>query len=194
MWRNWKSMVGWLFLAGAVVVASACGGSPPAEMEPEPTQPETEVRERDTDAEAERERARLEEEERRRRAAERERVLSILRERVHFDFDKSEIRTDAEEVLQRKVTVLREYPDIRLRVEGHADERGSNEYNLALGQRRAESVRRFLVSFGLTPGRFETISYGEERPLVNQSNEEAWAQNRRAEFVIMDEGRLGGDD
>lgn len=193
MARTWMRTANWAVLAVGVAMVSACGGRAAPEPEPEPQQPETEVRDRDAEAEArERERARREEEERRRREAERERVTSVLKERVHFDFDRSEIRPDAEEILQRKVTVLREYPGVELRVEGHADERGSNEYNLALGQRRAESVRRYLVSFGLTPERFETISYGEERPLVNESNEEAWAMNRRADFEIMDEGRLGG--
>ena len=120
-------------------------------------------------------------------------VLGILAERVHFDFDRSDIRPDAEEVLQRKVTVLREYPGVTLRVEGHCDERGSNEYNLALGQRRAEAVRRYLLSYGVEAGRFATISYGEERPMVDASNEEAWAQNRRAEFVVTDDGGLGGN-
>jgi peptidoglycan-associated lipoprotein len=137
------------------------------------------------------ERRRRETEERRRREAERRRVLSVLAERVHFDFDKSDIRPDAEEVLQRKVSVLREYPGVTLRIEGHADERGSNEYNLALGQRRAEAVRRYLLSYGIDPSRFTTISYGEERPLVNAHDENAWAQNRRAEFVVTDSGRLG---
>ncbi len=93
-------------------------------------------------------------------------------------------------MLQRKVSVLREYPGIQLRLEGHCDERGSNEYNLALGQRRAESVRRYLMSYGIDASRFATISYGEERPLVDAQNEEAWAQNRRAEFMVTARGNL----
>ncbi len=149
-----------------------------------------EARDEAADREAE-ERRRREEEEERRREAERRRVLSVLAERVHFDFDKSDIRADAEPTLQRKVAVLREYPGISLRVEGHCDERGSVEYNRALGQRRAEAVRRYLMSYGIEARRFETISYGEERPLVDASNEEAWAQNRRAEFVVTDRGELG---
>jgi peptidoglycan-associated lipoprotein len=85
--------------------------------------------------------------------------------------------------------VLRANPEVRLRIEGHADERGSIEYNLALGQRRAEAARDWLVGFGIAPNRFETVSWGEDRPLVRASNEEAWAMNRRAEFRII----AGGD-
>ncbi len=186
-------------LGGALLalVMAGCGGSPPPpEPEPEPVvqpQPERDL-EAERRAREEAERRRREEEERRRREAERSRVMSIVAERVHFDFDKSDIRSDAEPVLQRKVSVLREYPGIRLRLEGHCDERGSNEYNLALGQRRAESVRRYLMSYGIDAGRFQMISYGEERPLVNAQNEQAWGQNRRAEFVVTDPGGLGSGD
>ncbi len=197
MARTWGARAGWLgVVALAMVIAGCGGGAPQPEPEPQVNQTRDEEAERAArEAEARRreeEMRRREEEEARRRAeAERRRVLSILAERVHFDFDKSDIRPDAEAVLQRKVTVLREYPDIKLRIEGHADERGSNEYNLALGQRRAEAVRRYLLSYGLDASRFTTISYGEERPLVAAHNEEAWAQNRRAEFVVTDYGRLG---
>jgi peptidoglycan-associated lipoprotein len=119
-------------------------------------------------------------------AAERARAnaRAILEQMVFFDFDESRIRPDAESVLRQKVDVLRASPDVRLRMEGHADERGSVEYNLALGNRRAESVRQFLIQHGLSGDRFTTTSYGEERPLVNRSDEAAWAQNRRVEFVI----------
>lgn len=179
-------------LPGALVVAlmvGCGGGAPPEEPQPEP-QPQPVIETRDEDEEA----RRREEEERRRREEERQRVISTLTERIHFDFDKSEIRSDAEQVLQQKVSVLREYPGVTLRIEGHADERGSNEYNLALGQRRAEAARRYLMSYGIEANRLSIISYGEERPLVNQSNEEAWAQNRRDEFAITDHGQLGATE
>ncbi len=186
-------------LGGALLalIMAGCGGSPPPpEPEPEPqVQPERPARDLEAERRArEEEERRRREEEERRRAAERTRVMSIVAERVHFDFDKSDIRPDAEPVLQRKVSVLREYPGIKLRIEGHCDERGSNEYNLALGQRRAESVRRYLMSYGLDAGRFQMISYGEERPLVNAQNEQAWSQNRRDEFVVTDPGSLGSGD
>jgi peptidoglycan-associated lipoprotein len=113
----------------------------------------------------------------------------ILEERIHFDYDRSAIRSDAEQRLMRKLAVLRANPDVRLRIEGHADERGSIEYNVALGQRRAEAARDWLVGFGIGAERLETVSWGEDRPLVRASNEEAWAMNRRNEFRII----AGGD-
>jgi peptidoglycan-associated lipoprotein len=110
---------------------------------------------------------------------------AILEQRVHFDYDDSAIRPDAEQVLRQKVEVLRSSPSVRLRIEGHTDERGSVEYNQALGSRRAAAVREFLSQHGISENRIETTTYGEERPLVNRSDETAWAQNRRAEFVII---------
>ena len=109
---------------------------------------------------------------------------ATLDEMVFFDYDKSDIREDAAPVLRRKADVLRASPQVQLRIQGHADERGSTEYNLALGNRRAEAVRQFLVGFGLAESRFSIISYGEERPLETASDEAAWARNRRAQFEI----------
>lgn len=175
----------------------ACGGGPEPAPPPEPTVDEDAER-RAREAREARERAEREARERAeaeaRRRAERERVLGIVAERVHFDFDRSNIRPDQESILQRKIEVLRQYPNLRLQIEGHCDERGSDEYNLALGQRRAESVKRYLTSYGLGGDRFTTISYGEERPVNPASNESAWAQNRRSEFVVTDYGNLGASD
>lgn len=112
------------------------------------------------------------------------RARAILEERVHFDYDDSALRADAQEALGRKVPILRSNPNVRLRIVGHTDERGSLEYNLALGMRRATSVRQYLADFGIAGSRFETTSMGEDSPLSAGSNESAWAQNRRAEFVI----------
>lgn len=111
-------------------------------------------------------------------------AVSTLRERVHFEFDRSRITDEAAAVLQRKAEILRANPDLRVTIEGHCDERGSLEYNMALGQRRAESVRRYLTGLGVQGDMFQTVSYGEERPIAQGSNEQAWAQNRRAEFEI----------
>lgn len=111
-------------------------------------------------------------------------VRAILAERVHFDLDKSELRAQDRAILDRKVPILRENPAFRLRIEGHCDERGSVEYNLALGERRAEAVRQYLVGHGIDRARLETVSLGKERPLDRASNEEAWARNRRGEFII----------
>lgn len=175
---------------------AGCGGPEP-EPAPQPTV-DTAAERREREAREARERAEREARERAeeeaRRRAERERVLSIISERIHFDFDRSEIRPDQEPVLQRKIEVLRQYPNLTLQIEGHCDERGSDEYNLALGQRRAESAKRYLTSYGLSGDRFTTISYGEERPVSPASNEDAWAQNRRSEFVVTDYGSLGASD
>ena len=111
-------------------------------------------------------------------------AIMVIRERVHFDFDKYNIRDDAAAVLQAKADVLREYPNVKVVVEGHADERGSIEYNLALGQRRADSTVRYLVSLGLPEDMFQTVSYGKERPIAQGSDEDSWQMNRRSEFVI----------
>jgi peptidoglycan-associated lipoprotein len=121
-----------------------------------------------------------------REAAERDaRVRSILEEMVYFEYDQATIRGDAQQILARKVSVLRANPNVALTIAGHADERGSVEYNLALGARRASAVREYLEGFGIAGNRLEVTSYGEDRPLDPGSNESAWARNRRAEFTIL---------
>lgn len=120
-------------------------------------------------------------EERRRAIAE---ARSVLEMRVHFEYDRSRITPEAEQILRRKLPILRNSPDVRIRLEGHTDERGSVEYNQALGMRRAQSVLDWFAQNGIAATRFQTTSFGEERPLVNRSDEAAWAQNRRVEFII----------
>ena len=105
-------------------------------------------------------------------------------ENIYFEFDSSALLTAAQETLKRKAEYLRKNPNARVTIEGHCDERGTDEYNLALGDRRANSAKSFLVDLGISPRRLTTISYGEERPLDPRHNEEAWAKNRRCEFVI----------
>lgn len=113
-----------------------------------------------------------------------------IRQRVHFEFDRSRITDEAAAVLQAKAEVLRKHPNLAVTIEGHCDERGSLEYNQALGQRRAEAAKRYLVNLGLPEGNFRTVSYGEERPVAQGASEAAWAQNRRDEFVIPDVNAL----
>ena len=108
----------------------------------------------------------------------------VMQEDIYFDFDKSTLTPAAQDSLLRKAEWLRENPDATVTVEGHCDERGTNEYNLALGDRRAESAKAFLADLGIDPARLTTISYGEERPVDPRSMEEAWAKNRRAHFVV----------
>src|SRR3954464_13520120 len=104
---------------------------------------------------------------------------------IYFDFDKSTIRSDAAATLDRKVPWLQANPGMRIRIEGNADERGSDEYNLALGQRRAASAKRYLVDHGIAADRFDLVSYGEERPVCTEHNEACWQQNRRDDFRIV---------
>ena len=111
-------------------------------------------------------------------------VRATLEAVVHFDFDQSAITAEADQLLREKLPILLNSPSILLRLEGHADERGSAEYNLALGSRRAESVRAFLAGLGVSTDRLTTTSYGEERPLVDQADAASFALNRRVEFVI----------
>lgn len=109
---------------------------------------------------------------------------ATLEEAVFFDYDVSEVRADQQTLLRQKVDILRASPDVQLRIEGHADERGSTEYNMALGNRRASAVRDYLTGFGLSESRFAIVSFGEQRPRESGSNEAAWAQNRRGEFIL----------
>jgi peptidoglycan-associated lipoprotein len=110
---------------------------------------------------------------------------AFMAEKIYFDFDKSDLRPEAQAILKKKAEWLRKHPEFFLRIEGHCDERGTNEYNLALGYRRAQAAKNFLVSLGISPDRIRTISYGEERPADPRHNEEAWAKNRRDEFKLL---------
>jgi peptidoglycan-associated lipoprotein len=103
---------------------------------------------------------------------------------VHFALDQYAIQEADRATLQKQATWLNQYPNVRVTVEGHADERGTREYNLALGARRANSVKEYLVSLGVANARVDTISYGKERPMCTESNEGCWAQNRRGITVV----------
>ncbi len=109
---------------------------------------------------------------------------SSLLKSIHFDFDKYDIRPGDVEILKGNSALLKKFPNVKIQIEGHCDERGTNEYNLALGERRANSTKKYLTSLGITADRISTISYGEEKPMDPGHNEEAWAKNRRAHFVI----------
>jgi peptidoglycan-associated lipoprotein len=179
-------------LMGALLLG-ACGGKEAPQVDPAIEAEQARLAEEEARRRAEEEARRRAEEERRRKeearrraeAAEAAQALEIMQALVHFDYDRYNIRPDAEQRLMEKVAVLRANPNVRVRIEGHADERGSDEYNLALGLRRANAVRDFLVNYGIDASRFETVSFGEERPLVRASNEDAWAMNRRAEFQVV---------
>jgi peptidoglycan-associated lipoprotein len=103
---------------------------------------------------------------------------------AYFDYDKADIRTDARDALSQTAQFLRSNPQVKIVVEGHCDERGSTEYNLLLGDRRAAATKQFLASLGITADRMETVSYGKERPFCSASTDECYQQNRRAHFVM----------
>jgi len=109
---------------------------------------------------------------------------SLLKD-IHFDFDRYDIRPGDAEILKGNATLLTKYPKVKIQIEGHCDERGPVEYNLALGERRANSAKKYLISLGIASDRISAISYGKERPLDPGHNEEAWAKNRRAHPVIL---------
>ena len=110
---------------------------------------------------------------------------SKLLKDIHFDFDKYDIRPGDAEILKENAALLVKYPKVKIQIEGHCDERGTVEYNLALGERRANNTKKYLISLGISADRISTISYGKERPLDPGHNEEAWAKNRRAHEVIL---------
>jgi peptidoglycan-associated lipoprotein len=110
---------------------------------------------------------------------------SQLLKDIHFDFDKYDVRPMDAEILMENAALLKKRPSMKVQIEGYCDERGTEEYNLALGERRANSTKKSLVSLGISPDRISTISYGEERPLDPKHNEEAWARNRRAHTIIL---------
>ena len=182
--------------AMVALVLVACGSEPPPPP-PEPVGPTAEeLAQMRADsirrAEEEAARAREAEAERARQAAAAAAAAAreTLTEMVFFDYDEANLTSEAEARLRAKLEILRNNPGVQLRMEGHADERGTSEYNIALGNERAEAVIQFLTNFGLDVGRFTPVSYGEERPLSSGSSEAAWARNRRVEFVIT----AGGDN
>jgi len=109
--------------------------------------------------------------------------LVLKLEDIFFDFDKEIIRSDSKLILNKNVQLFKENPDMQIIIEGHTDERGTNEYNLALGERRARITKRYLVARGIAPERISTITYGEERPFCAEQTEECFKLNRRAHFV-----------
>ena len=110
---------------------------------------------------------------------------ATLAERIHFALDRSDLSPEARTTLAAKAEILRASPNVTLRISGHADERGSDEYNLALSKRRAAEAKRFLTQQGVDSTRLETVGYGEEQPMDTGATEPAWATNRRAEFSVI---------
>jgi len=103
---------------------------------------------------------------------------------IHFDFDKYDLKPDARDILAASAAALTERTTAAIRIEGNCDERGTDEYNMALGEKRAQAARDYLVNYGVNPSRITIISYGESKPVDPGHNEEAWAKNRRDDFVV----------
>ncbi|MDZ7363592.1 MAG: peptidoglycan-associated lipoprotein Pal [candidate division KSB1 bacterium] len=112
-----------------------------------------------------------------------ESAVPFVLQTIYFDFDRYELTPEALQTLADNARVLKAHPDARVMIEGHCDERGTVEYNLALGDKRAKAAKDYLISLGVNPAQISTISYGKERPVDTRSTEEAWARNRRAEFA-----------
>jgi peptidoglycan-associated lipoprotein len=105
-------------------------------------------------------------------------------EDVNFDFDRYDVRPDAREILKKHAAWLKANPQVSVEIEGHCDERGTTEYNLALGAKRADAVKKYVIDLGIPPSRLETVSYGKELLICKESNENCWAKNRRVHFVV----------
>ncbi len=187
--KRWALLV-FLLVIFVAFLAPSCAKK---ELKTEPTMSEEEAR-RQAEEEARRReqerQATIKEEALKEEAfrAEGERIQTA-RERfenedVLFEFDSASLTAEAQEILREKAEWLRDNPSARVIIEGHCDERGTNEYNLALGDRRAYSSKAFLTDLGIEDSRLTTISYGEEQPIAAGSTEDAWAKNRRAHFVI----------
>ena len=182
-----KKMLGNLFVLILVSVGLmfiiSCAQTEVKSTSSEESQTEEAVQEEDITSEADSAaQAALEEEA---LAREKESAKAMfVNENIYFDYDDSSLKDVDREILKGKADWLNSNPDVSVVIEGHCDERGTTEYNLALGDRRAESVRSYLVDLGIDSVRLEKISYGEEMPAVQGNNEEAWAKNRRAAFTI----------
>jgi peptidoglycan-associated lipoprotein len=190
-----------LFLAGCpkktVVVNRE---RPPVQKSEEAARLEAERAAKEAKEAKERELARIREEEAKMaRGGELEKSLVAKKERgiegevfeskllkdIHFDFDKYDIRREDEGILKENAAWLKKNPKMKIQIEGHCDEKGTVEYNLALGERRANNTKKYLVSLGIASDRISMISYGKERPLDPGHNEDAWAKNRRAHIVVL---------
>jgi peptidoglycan-associated lipoprotein len=174
-------------LSIALVLMAACRREPAVPPPiPEAAQPDTGADRDSLERAMAARRDSVEREERLRE--ERERRMAVARDAlqqpVFFDYDRADLTAETRLVLDAKLPLLSASVEVRLRISGHADERGSDEYNLALGQRRAASAKRYLVDHGIDAGRVDIVSFGEERPMCTDATESCWSRNRRAEFEI----------
>ena len=180
-----------MLLLASAALAAGCGGKPaPEEPAPQPT-PAAAPAPAPAPADDSAERDRLDRERLAREAEERAKAVAAdLAMMINFDYDQATVRQTDQTTLDRKAAVLAANPNVKLQISGHADERGSDEYNLALGNRRAAAAKRYLENKGIDGSRLDVVSYGEERPLNPGHDEAAYAQNRRDEFQVT----AGGDN
>ncbi len=180
-----------MLLLATAALAAGCGGKPaPEEPAPQPT-PAAAPTPAPAPADDSAERDRLDRERLAREAEERAKAVAAdLAMMINFDYDQATVRQTDQATLDRKAAVLAANPNVKLQISGHADERGSDEYNLALGNRRAAAAKRYLENKGIDGSRLDVVSYGEERPLNPGHDEAAYAQNRRDEFQVT----AGGDN
>lgn len=171
------AIMGVLVLCFSVILVTGCAKKGVVKEEIVVTEEEVVVQPSEAELQRQREEAALRE----KRLTERE---ASRFEDIRFDFDKFSLRPEAREKLRKHADWLLEHPDFDVVIEGHCDNRGTNEYNLALGERRAASAMKYLVNLGVNKKRLTTISYGEELPLDPGNNEKAWAKNRRDHFVV----------
>lgn len=177
----------WLLLLTAFFVVG-CRKHQPDPMPAPAVQPAPDPAPNDSAARAEaarRDSLAREERMRAERAQRLEAARATLVRAIYFDYDRSTLSDESRRALEAKLSVLTNSPEVRLRITGHADERGSDEYNLALGQSRAAAALRYLVDHGIDRSRLDLTSYGEERPVCTDANEACWSRNRRAEFEII---------
>ena len=178
-----------LFIAAASAIAAGCSKRRPAAAAPAPTNTATSAERARLDSIERAESARRAAEEGARVAAERktarEALILTLTTPVYFELDQADLTDEARRLLDEKREALERQPAIRIRIEGHADDTGSDEYNMALGERRAATARRYLVQNGIAEGRLQIVSRGEERPACTDGQEGCRARNRRDEFVLV---------
>ena len=204
MMRKWMIvLVGLIFACSMIFLITSCQKQVSTEIkEPaKPTEPKKSTFDADAEAKKRQEEAARKTQEAleklKREKAEQERlrqaelaklegeIRSFESRHIYFDFDRAELKTESRDILKVKAAWLKAHPGFSVRIEGHCDERGTNEYNIALGERRANAAWKYLNALGISGDRMDTVSYGEERPVDTGHNEAAWRKNRRDQFKIM---------
>ncbi|PZU60488.1 MAG: peptidoglycan-associated lipoprotein Pal [Sphingobium sp.] len=160
-----------LLMATAIVALAACSKKPPEALPPAPAETVTETAPPAPSGPV--------------KGSQEDFLASVSSDRIFFDTDQFDVDSSDQQTLQSQAQWLQANPSVRVTIEGHADERGTRDYNLALGEKRANAAKNYLASIGIDPSRLTTISYGKERPAALGSDEAAWAQNRRAVTVVV---------